>query len=140
MRPDQFIIGFLIFTAFIIGGLLVITDLNSNYNFVDMDTSAFNTVYANVSEMYNTSKDMTDAVLGNELAVEGDQSWESMTKGGYKAGKEFIVSTPKIAGGIANSVVKELPIPPIFATITLIGVTLFLIFSLVYLVMRFQPR
>lgn len=136
MELDKFLIGILVFTAVVIGGTLIIGDLNENYDDVMQDnisTSDFTDVYDTTDAVYNISQDMKDGILGGE--VDEDATEDSMFKGVYKTVR-FVQSSFSLVGDIINAVATKLGIPSIFITLALAALTISIIFGLVYLIFR----
>ena len=135
MELDKFIIGILVFTAIIVGGSLIIADINSNYGFAgtNINTDDFGGVYDTTNQVYNLSGDMKAAVLGGEV-IEGTTE-DSMFKGVYKAIR-FITGSFKIAGDIINAISQKLGIPSFFIVLGLAALSISIIFSIIYIVFR----
>jgi len=57
IRFDQILIGFLLFGLMIIGGTMMIADLNSNYDDVNVSDDKFAGVYNKVDEVYGIQQD-----------------------------------------------------------------------------------
>jgi hypothetical protein len=135
MELDKFIIGLLIFVAVIVGGVMIIGDLNSNYGFAgtNISTSDFGGVYDATDEIYNLSEDMKGSVLGGEV-TEGTTE-DSMFKGVYKA-LRFITSSFKVVGDIMNAMATKLGIPTFFIVLAMAALSITIIFSIIYIVFR----
>lgn len=135
MELDKFIIGLLVFTAIIVGGTLIIGNLNENYAFVgtNISTDDFGDVYDTTDEIYNLSSDMKASVLGGEV-TEGTTE-DSMFKGIYKA-LRFITSSFKLVGDIINAMASKLGIPSFFVVLALAALAISIIFSIIYIIFR----
>jgi hypothetical protein len=135
MELDKFLLGILVFTAIVVGGVLIIGDFNTNYEFAgtNMSTDDFGTVYDTTDEIYNLSQDMKDSMLGGE--VDEDDTADSMFKGGYKT-LRFVQSSFGLVGDIMNAVGRKLGIPTFLITLGLAALTISIIFGIIYIVFR----
>jgi len=137
MRLDNFLISILLFSLFIVVGVLIQTDVISEYD-VNQTTDRFTDVYRTSDDMYNLGQNMKNDTF--ESDIEGtDQSWESMTKGSYSAVR-FIRDSFTIVGDIMDAIAKSIGIPVIFVTFTMIILTTLIVFAIIYLVFRFIPK
>ena len=143
MRIDTFMIGMVIFSLFIVGGVLIVQDAVTEYE-LNITTDEFSDVYDTANDMYDIGKGMKEDVLEGEIEG-GDESWESMTKGGYSA-ISFFRSTFSIFGQILEALAKQLGfgddenVSNIFTLTFTIILTILGIFAIIYMVFRFQPR
>lgn len=135
MELDKFLIGLLVFTAIIVGGTLIIADLNSNYEFAgtNISTDEFSTVYDTTDEIYNLSQDMKDSVIGTE--VEEDATEDSMFKGVYKT-LRFVQNSFSLVGDIINAIAETIGIPSFFITLALAALAIAIVFALIYIIFR----
>ena len=135
MEIDKFIIGLLVFTAIVVGGTLIIGNLNTNYAFAgaNISTDDFSDVYDTTDEIYNMSNDMKGSVLGGEV-TEGTTE-DSMFKGVYKA-LRFVLASFKLVGDIINATATKLGIPKFFVVLALAALAISIIFSIIYILFR----
>jgi len=136
MELDKFLIGLLVFTAIIVGGVLVIGNLNDNYSDVmdeNINTSAFGDVYDTTDDIYNLSQDMKGAVLGGEVDEEATE--DSMFKGVYTT-LRFVQSSFGLVGDIVNAIASEIGIPSFFITLALAALAISIIFGIIYIIFR----
>lgn len=135
MELDKFLIGILVFTAIIVGGTLIIGDINTNYDFAgtNISTDEFGDVYDTTNEIYNLSQDMKDGVFGDD--IEEDDTADSMFKGGYKTIR-FIRESFSLVGDIINAVSMELGSPSFFVTLALAGLTIAIVFGIIMIIFR----
>lgn len=135
MELDKFIIGLLVFTAIVVGGSLIIGNLNDNYEFAgtNISTDDFGEVYDTTDQIYNMSGDMKGAVLGGEV-TEGTTE-DSMFKGVYKA-LRFIPTSFALVGDIINATANKLGIPGFFVVLALAALSISIIFSIIYILFR----
>lgn len=135
MELDKFLIGILVFTAIIVGGTLIIGDINTNYGFTgtNISTSEFSNVYDTTDDIYNLSQDMKDSVIGTE--VEEDATEDSMFKGVYKT-LRFIQNSFSLVGDIINAIAIEIGVPSFFITLALAALAISITFALIYIIFR----
>jgi len=139
VRFDQILIGFLLFAFFVIGGTLIITDINSNYDDVNISDDKFAGVYDKVDEVYGIQQDAQEDTLGGEIEGASDETFESMTKGSYSAIR-LMTGTIPLFTNITNTIATELGIPPFIPKIATIAFMITLIFGLIYLIFRFSQN
>jgi hypothetical protein len=143
MRIDTFMVGLVFFSLFIVVGVLIIEDGISEYE-LNITTDEFSDVYDTAGDMYDIGKGMKEDVLEGEIEG-GDESWESMTKGGYGA-ISFFRNTFSIFGQILEAFAKQIgfgddsEISNVFTLTFTIILTILGIFAIIYMVFRFQPR
>lgn len=135
LKLDQYIISILIFSFFIIGSVFILGDISLNYD-VEMNTDEFNSSYNTMDDMFDISQDMKDDVMNAD--VEGGlASAESMIKGSYNAiriiGRSFA-----IVDNIIQEVAKSIGVPEYIIQFFLVLVSLSVIFSIIFLVMRLR--
>ena len=135
MRLENFILGILIFSAFMVMGPLIISDININYG-KNISTDEFNETYDAVDRLYGTSKDIRNETMN--LDVPEDSSWEGMTKGGFGAIRK-IDSYYEVFNSMINELAKTLQIPTFFVYTMFIAISIIISFSIIYLVMRYKP-
>lgn len=150
MRFDYLIIGVLCFGLAITVGFFMVADLNNNYagEGVAIDTTPYNNTYGVVNRMYDLSSEADSAIMTGDT----DNSvgaWDTMTAGGYKV--------VRMMGGIKDLIfaaitdmAKNLNIECsnptsksqscVFIDAAMIGFTVIIIFSIIYMVFRFIPR
>ena len=136
MELDKFLIGLLVFTALMVGGVLIIGNFNENYDDVmkeNISTSDFSSVYDTTDEIYNISQDMKGSILGGE--VDADATEDSMFKGTYKT-LRFVQSSFSLVGDIVSAIATKLGIPPFFVTLALAALAISIIFGILYLILR----
>lgn len=145
MRPDKIMIAVGIFILFMVvgtgflfsgrgtdekGGLFVEYD-------VDADDDNFRNLTQNISGIYDLSRDMQQGVLDEE--VQASTGWENMIIGGYKA-FELFVGIFGIIGRIIGNLFIILKVPAIFTQIGMAMLLITVVFIIIYMVFRFQPR
>lgn len=138
MKIEGFLLGFVIFSVFIVGFVYVIGDLNTNYQGIvqnNISTSKFNNTYNTINNIYNLSNDQSDAVFGSEL--ETDNFVDTAYKGAYTALRQ-IRTTFSLMGNIFNDVATEIGIPSFFIKFALTALLLLIIFGIISYVLRFK--
>ncbi len=137
IRFDQILIGFLLFAFIMITGSLMITDMNDNYDDVNMSDDKFGGVYEKVDEVYGIQQDAQDDTLGGEIEQADDETFESMIKGSYSAVRLMTGTIPLFAN-ITGTVASELGVPAFVPKIAIIAFMITLIFGLIFLIFRFS--
>jgi len=139
MRFDSMLIGFLLISAFIIGGTMIMADLNSSYEDegVNLSDDDFGDVYNTIDDMYGVASGAKEDTLGGEISE--DTSWESMTKGSYSAIR-LVTGSFKLFTDIANAIAAKLNIPQFLVQIAFIAFSLTIIFGLIYMIFRYGPN
>lgn len=135
MKPDQLLIALIVFSVVVVTGVLMMGDINDNYN-LNLSTSEYTNTFNTIDEIYNTSRQAQAHTLGGE--VDETDSWESMTKGAFSAMRLLIVA-PELIGNIITDVAEEIGIPSFMITAALGTVAILIIFMIIYVVMRFKP-
>ncbi len=152
MRIDHYLVAFMVFSLFILGGLFIIGNVDMNYN-VGISTDNFNKLgnvvegttnstesYSNLamgSELYNNSQQVYDQTLGGEVTT--TENWESMTKGSYSGTRVGVTSSFRTASNLLFNVADAIGIPPFFVAAALVILTVMLIFAVIYLIRGFKP-
>ena len=139
MRFDHILIGFLLFALFMIGGSMMIVDLNKNYDDVNISDDKFGGVYDKIDEVYGIQQAAEADTLGADIDQTNDETWESMTKGSYSAVR-MMTGTIPLFTNITSTVATELGVPPIVPKIATIAFLITLIFGLVYMIFRFSQN
>ena len=138
MRFDHILIGFLILSLFVIGGTMMINDMDTKYAEEDLNLSdeKFAGVYDKVDEVYGITSDAKDKTLEGDI-TEAD-SWESMTKGSYSAVR-LVGGTAPMFMNITSVVAQEVGVPPFLVKIAYIAFLISVIFGIVYMIFRYEP-
>lgn len=149
-RLDYILGGFIILTLVILGGSLMISDLDTSYPEVNMSgaNDSFGEVYNTMDEMYNLSQDINEKALKSDIS--NIESWQSMTGGAYSA-LRLIPKTFEMFQAITNAVAiefglscsssgmgrgKTCMILDLFFLLFVIGI----VFAIIYMIFRFIPR
>lgn len=136
MELDKFLIGLLVFVAIVVGGVLIISNINENYDGImqnNISTNEFGDVYNAADEIYNLSQDMSEDVLGGE--VDEDDTADSMFKGGY-ASLKLLSGSFGIVGDIINAIALTLGIGAFWVGLAMTALTISIIFGMIYLIFR----
>ena len=152
MRIDHYLVAFMVFSVFILGGLFIIGNVDLNYD-VGISTDNFNKLSGAVdgttnstdsysdltmaNSLYNNSQTIYEQTLGGE--IETTESWESMTKGSYSGTRVGVTSSFSAASNLLFNVADAIGIPPFFVTAALVILTVMLIFAVIYLIRGFKP-
>ena len=139
MEIHEYLIGMVIFIAVITGGVLILKDMNSNYE--DIGTNISTNEYSKIEEqtdgLYNISQDFKDTVLGSDIA-EAD-AISMATKSAF-SGIRFINKSFALIGAIIESLATQIGIPAIFITLMLIVFVISVAFTIIYLVFGLSQR
>ena len=142
MRLDPFVIAILVFSTFIIGGTLIIGDFNDHYEEfgANLSDENFDERYSKLSNLTGFSDDVKSEVLegsSGELA-ESETEETSMIIGAYK-GIKLVWGILGIPGDIVGDLLQEdFGINPIFGDLATIAFSIIILFSIIYLVMRYR--
>ena len=135
MRLDSFVIGFLVFTAVVLAGTFVLTDINTNYadQGVNLSTDNFGPVYNTTTQILSLSEDIKNDTFGG--TIDETDTASSMFLGAYSA-LRAVRSTFTLFGEIAQAIGKELPIHPIFIQIAIAIMVILVVFAIIYLIFQ----
>ena len=138
VKFESVLIGFLIFSLFIIGGTFMMVDLNNNYGYdgVNISTEQY------VSVFNTTDKILELSETADQKAFQGDiaevESADSTIRGTYSVIR-LASNTYELFWGVITAVQKELGVPVVIITAAYAAFVLVIVFSLVYLVFRYKP-
>ena len=138
MKLVAFLLGFVLFSLFIVTGVLIMADINHNYAGIidsNLSTSEFNSTYSVIDEMYNVSQSQKDQVFGAEIS--DTNVIDSSYKGVFSAIR-LVRSTFSLMGNIMNDVSIRIGVPSYFIKFGLTALTISIIFALIAIVLRFQ--
>lgn len=137
LRLDKFLGGLLIFAGIFLVSLLMIQDMNVNYD-KNISTDKFNSTYNILEDTYNITVGESNDVIGARIEG-GEETSDSMLRGAFKAIRG-VRNTFVLFGEIINVLALEIGIPSFLVTLG-IGVLLIgIVWSIIFLIMRFQPR
>jgi len=137
MRLDNFLLGVLLASVFIVGGSLIFGDTINTYGLnTTTEDAGFNNVYDTINETYDISMDMKSSTLDAE--TEGsDESWESLVKGAYGAVR-LVRNSFILSDDMLHAVSKHLGVPEFIVDAAIIAILILIIFAIIYLVFRFK--
>lgn len=128
--------AFVIFSIFILGGVVMINDMNDRYADVNMSDDDFGEVYNTMDEMMGTSEDAKENTLEGDITE--SESWESMTKGGFSS-LRLLTGSFGLFTDIRNAIAEKIGIPEFITDGLFILFSLGIIFSIIYMIFRFKP-
>lgn len=134
MKLENWIITFVVFSVFILGGMMLITDINTNYN-KNMSTSEYSGVYNTSEDIYNIGQGMKNDTFGGD--VEEDESFESMIKGSYSA-LRLVGGTFGMFKDIIDNIASEIGVPEFFVYAAIIVMIVLVVFALIYIIRGFK--
>jgi len=136
MEIHKYLLGILAFSLVIFVGLNAFTNMVTNYDISTNATNEFNSTYKMLNETYQLSQNMKEDVTGGEVEG-GEQSWESMVRGGYSAvrliGNSFI-----LVGSVLSDIMGVIGLPEEFHVFAMTAIVILVIFSIIYMVFRFK--
>ena len=139
LRLENYFIAFILFTVIVIGGMGVITNINTNYEVSMGQESQFNTTIARANQVYNstqsTSSSMKTSVADADISE--DTTENSMFKGAFSAVRNSM-GVFGIMGGLINDIGGALGVPDVFINLAIAAFLVILAFSLIYLVFRYR--
>ena len=138
MRFDNFLIAFVVFSVVVITGVLLIGDLNTNYN-LNMSTEDFGEVYNITDSMYNFSQDLQGKTVGDNGTELTDATAEGAVVSGSYSALRLVTSTFSLIGAIINAIAVSLNVPKYFVTAAITCFSITIIVSLIYLFIARSP-
>lgn len=150
MRFDQLLIGFLLLAVFVVGGTMMLNDINENYGAeaaaeggfpdgyeaVNLSDDDFGGVYDKIDEIYGITNDAKNHTLYDDIEG-GSDSWESMTKGSYSA-LRLVSGTVPLFFNITTTVATKIGVPPFLVNVAYIAFLITIIFGIIYMIFRFK--
>ena len=141
MKPDQVIIGLLLFSLFVIAGVTITTNMASDYD-VALNSSIFDgaenesedTIYAPVREISNITSRISTQISSQE-GVSGDSAVGAVLSGIWGV-LLLIPASFSLVSGILQGIGGALNIPPIITTILFMIFVVGILFMIVYLISK----
>lgn len=137
---DKFAVSIIVFFVIIIAGVMIINDVNTNYEDlgVDMDVDQYISGTHNLSttdEVLNVSEDMHTDMFGEE--VDTESTADSMFGGGYSATK--LITTPiSLTKEIMSQIAYEMGIDDVFVQYAGVALIILVTFAVIFLVFRIK--
>lgn len=140
IQLDKYLIAFIVFTVFMLGGVGIMAGINADYPSANVNanlSSYDEQVFRNIlSEMNATGMEMQNKTLYEQTTTLG--VLDRLLSGAYKAirliGQTFTF-VPQMLGLLAN----KLMIPDIFITGAFAAIIIAVIITIIYLIMRLGP-
>ena len=138
MRFDKILFGFLIISLMVLGGVMMINDMDNKYSEENLTLSDedFDGVYEKIDEVYGITSDAKDDTLGAD--IDETDSWESMTKGSYSAVRLVGGSVPMFMN-ITSVVAEKVGVPSFMVKIAYVAFVITIIFGIIYMIFRYEP-
>lgn len=137
MHLDKFVISVIIFLVIIVAGAMIVTDVNTNYDDVDMDIDQYlgnTSETAEGSASYNYSREMQGHLINDE--VDADTA-DSMFGGAFSAVR--IITTPvSLVNDVLTQVTSEIGIPQIFVRYAFTAIAVLVIFAIIFIIFRIK--
>ena len=140
IQLDKYLIAFIVFTVFMLGGIGIMAGINADYpgvnvnaNLSDYDEQTFRDI---LRQMNQTGTEMQNKTLYEQTTTLG--VLDRLLSGAYKAirliGQTFTF-VPQMLALLAN----KLQIPDIFITAGYAAIIIAVIITVIYLIMRLGP-
>jgi hypothetical protein len=136
LQLDKYLIGFIIFSAIMVGTLYILNGTITDYELNNITTDEFNDTYDKINETYDLSQDIKNATVGGDIEG-GDQSWDSLIKSSY-SGITLVTGTFSMIGTVAKEIVEVVGIPPFFLQLAFAAITILVIFAIIFMIFRFK--
>ena len=140
MRPDKLFISAVVVLFILTAGLLIISEQAETYDYEINTTSekTFPNTARYVRQLENTTSNMREPLERKE-GFTLELMFGFLLAGGYEV-SQLIWGLLSIPFGLAADFYALLEVPPALTIFFTIGLTIAIIFSIVYLFFRFQPR
>jgi len=148
MRIEQFLIGLIFFSAIMVGGAMMFSNVSNNYG-LNENMTLFNgtTDSRNKDSVYYIIDDLEtdvtastkDKILGGEVSVSEDTAEDNLIAASIRGinvvGKSFKVTTL-----IIDEIAIRIGIPPFLRTAIFLTFVLTILFTIMYIIFKFNPR
>ena len=135
-KIETLLIGLVVFGVFIVSGVLMIADINSNYNTTIGNDENFNSTYTlsnrMLSETNKTTQDMQEKMLDSDVSTTDTIS--SMLKGGFSAIR-LVKNSFGLVNSLLHNIASALDIPTFFVGAAFTIILILVVFTIIYLVM-----
>lgn len=138
MKFDTMFVAFVIVTIMVTGTVLMIKDLDSNYDDVNISAGELEGTFDYIEDMSSIATDSEDSTLSAKIDNE-DESWNSIVKGSYQT-LVLLKKAPLILNNATTSAGNLIGIPPLLSQGFTLVFLITLIFSIIYMIFRFIPR
>tara|TARA_R100001530_G_scaffold136110_2_gene115303 strand:- start:523 stop:954 length:432 start_codon:yes stop_codon:yes gene_type:complete len=142
MALEKFMFGILVFSLILVTGIFIVSDVNTNYAMfgtdINLDQFDPNTTHDFTNELDSSggdSRTLFDNVFGT--TVDTDSSENSLFSGAF-SGIRVVQNMIGLIGKMIGVVMTSLGIPGYFKPFGIAAVTLFVTFSVVFLMLRFR--
>lgn len=136
IKLQNIVYGLLLFSLILATGVLMIGDINENYN-AGIGTDDYSPVYDTINDTYDLGQSMkNDTVTNADFTTAED--WEGSVQGAYKSGRTM-KDTFSIIGDIINTVAEGIGVPTFMVQFAITALTVTITFGLIYLFMRYSP-
>ena len=138
MRLDKYLISIVILIAIVVAGVMIINEQDTTYS-IGLEDG--NDSFSNFSNQAKVMNDITESMWNStqERIDNEEETWSFLLSGGFTA----LTKIPDMIGasfGIMQSIAIAVGIPgQVLETITII-ILISVVFFLIYMFFRFQPR
>ena len=146
MEPHKLILSALLFSFFIVGGVYIMYGMSADddglfetYGITKgpITTDLENLTADKYKSIYNDSDKQKDALEGQQLT--DTLGWEGSIGGSYKVLLSMVRYFSTI-GALIQGVARIFGLPRFIPEFAMIAVLIFVVFIIVYMIFRFQPR
>lgn len=138
MKIEAYILGFVIFSLFVVTGGFLIADINKNYAGIiteNISTSDFNQTYNTIDNMYNLSQEQKGAVIGGGIS---STSISETSFGGALTAFRMVTRTFSLIGNIIQELSAAIGIPSFFIKFAFAALTILITFGIISMILRYK--
>ena len=138
MKLDLFAVSIIVFYVIVVAGVMMVVDVNSNYDDVDISITDYISDTSNLAQA-NDTHELADSMHGQVLGSEvgSDTLEDAMFKGGFSATR-LVTSPISMTNKIMNQIGTQLGIPGIFLKFAFTALTIMVIFAVIFLIFRIK--
>lgn len=141
MGIDKFMGATVLFLLLVVTGFGILTDVGNRYTDINFENDSFLPLYDTVNnitgEFDDTTQGMKSKAFGEDSTPEDENIENSLFRGAFGA-IGLIPSVFGFAGSLISVIASSIGIPSIFVTFAIIGITLFISFAVVLLLLRIR--
>lgn len=136
MEFGKFIIAILLGCLMLVGGVMIIGEQESTYD-INITQSNFANITDTTNQMTQKTEEMREQLTGRELTLA--TAWESLIVGSYTV-LTIMWQIPELLWGIIIEGADILNIPSIFVALFMSMVVISMLFAMIYLYFKFEPK
>src|SRR3990167_1285085 len=123
----EIVLGIIIFSLFIYGGVFLLVDINTNYD-ANIDTSDFKNTFNAINETYDLSESMKNESFGTDITEAN--SIDDLVAGSFRAIRQTS-TTFGIIGAAINDFAAIIGLPASLIKFALTALTLVFVFAII---------